>query len=326
MVWVEETGGIMRSRVQESRRDLFRELDPAARYYLADEQTDGLIGFTEDAVVEFVQSYSIRSFLNDASPYDVARELTLQDFRFYSKIPALEYIVYLEQPKACPNIEVMTAWFNHVRTWVISEVCRQSSSTRARVEVLRKFIKVARLCRELNNLNGYFAVVSGLSATPVSRLTNTWDKLPNRYSELFKGMEGQLDPTRNMAKYRQLLTQVKEDPPWVPFFPLLMKDVAFMHEGNKSRVDGLVNFEKLRMLAREIRRQRLPPKSRYISASMFPKKEGKAGSLKQAWPRFQSARAVRLYVESVEVQVIFSQMSTPCSHSLHGRMVKVSPL
>lgn len=38
----------------------------------------------------------------------------------------------------------------------------------------------------------------------------------------------------------------------VPFFPLLLKDLAFMHEGNKSKLDGLINFEKLRMLASEL--------------------------------------------------------------------------
>ena len=44
-----------------------------------------------------------------------------------------------------------------------------------------------------------------------------------------------------------------ESPPLVPFFPLLMKDLAFMHEGNETMIDGLVNFDKLRLLSRELR-------------------------------------------------------------------------
>ncbi len=39
----------------------------------------------------------------------------------------------------------------------------------------------------------------------------------------------------------------------MPFFPLLMKDLAFMHEGNETVIDGLVNFDKLRLLSRELR-------------------------------------------------------------------------
>lgn len=46
----------------------------------------------------------------------------------------------------------------------------------------------------------------------------------------------------------------RQDPPVVPFFPLVMKDLAFLHEGNKSTLDGLVNFEKLRMLSTELRK------------------------------------------------------------------------
>ena len=40
----------------------------------------------------------------------------------------------------------------------------------------------------------------------------------------------------------------------IPFFPLVKKDLTFIHFGNDSRVDGLVNFEKLRMIAKEVRR------------------------------------------------------------------------
>jgi len=31
------------------------------------------------------------------------------------------------------------------------------------------------------------------------------------------------------------------------------KDLTFIHFGNDSRVEGLVNFEKLRMIAKEVR-------------------------------------------------------------------------
>lgn len=33
----------------------------------------------------------------------------------------------------------------------------------------------------------------------------------------------------------------------------MKKDLTFIHLGNDSRVDGLVNFEKLRMIAKEVR-------------------------------------------------------------------------
>ena len=64
-------------------------------------------------------------------------------------------------------------------------------------------------------------------------------------------MESIFDPSRNMARYRSVVKAAV--PPLVPLFPLIMKDLTFFHEGMKCRENGLVKFEKLRLLAREIR-------------------------------------------------------------------------
>lgn len=34
---------------------------------------------------------------------------------------------------------------------------------------------------------------------------------------------------------------------------MVKKDLTFIHDGNDSHVEGLVNFEKLRMIAKEVR-------------------------------------------------------------------------
>jgi len=45
----------------------------------------------------------------------------------------------------------------------------------------------------------------------------------------------------------------KLQPPLIPFMPLLLKDMTFAHEGNKTSLDGLVNFEKMHMMAQTMR-------------------------------------------------------------------------
>ncbi|MBZ3891813.1 Rap guanine nucleotide exchange factor 2 [Sciurus carolinensis] len=55
-----------------------------------------------------------------------------------------------------------------------------------------------------------------------------------------------------MAKYRNFLKSPHLQPPIIPLFPVIKKDLTFLHEGNHSKVDRLVNFEKLRMIAKEI--------------------------------------------------------------------------
>ena len=60
-----------------------------------------------------------------------------------------------------------------------------------------------------------------------------------------------MNPFHNMAKYREL--QRATVPPFIPLFPIIKKDLTFLFDGNETQVDGLVNFEKLRMLSQQIR-------------------------------------------------------------------------
>jgi len=60
-----------------------------------------------------------------------------------------------------------------------------------------------------------FAILSGLNTGTVSRLHNTWEKLPSKYQKMFDDLLYFLDPTRNMSKYRNLLNNASSTPPVV---------------------------------------------------------------------------------------------------------------
>lgn len=96
-----------------------------------------------------------------------------------------------------------------------------------------------------------FAITSGLNHAAARRLKNTWDKVPAKYSKLLDDMTSVMDPSMNFRKYRNLISNAT--PPMIPIYPMVSKDLTFIHLGNETKVEGLVNFEKLRMLAKEIR-------------------------------------------------------------------------
>jgi Rap guanine nucleotide exchange factor 2 len=60
-----------------------------------------------------------------------------------------------------------------------------------------------------------FAIVSGLGHLDVKRLRATWEKLPTKYQRLFHDLEDLMDPSRNMSKYRQLISSEQSQPPIV---------------------------------------------------------------------------------------------------------------
>ncbi|KAK8761746.1 hypothetical protein V5799_026986 [Amblyomma americanum] len=140
------------------------------------------------------------------------------------------------------NLDVFQRRFNEVQFWVVTEMCLANTLSR-RVTLLRKFIKIAAHCREYQNLNAFFAIVMGLSNVAVSRLSQTWERLPGKLKRTFAEFETLIDPSRNHRRYRVAVSKVQ--PPLVPFMPLLLKDMTFCHEGNKTFIDGLVNFEKM---------------------------------------------------------------------------------
>lgn len=72
---------------------------------------------------------------------------------------------------------------------------------------------------------------SGLNLAPVARLRSSWEKLPSKYEKLFGDLQGVFDPSRNMSKYRNLLSSQSMQPPIIPLFPVVKKDLTFLHEG-----------------------------------------------------------------------------------------------
>ncbi|XP_031350404.1 rap guanine nucleotide exchange factor 4 isoform X1 [Photinus pyralis] len=173
------------------------------------------------------------------------------------------------------NLDVFLRRFNELQFWVVTEICMTSSLSK-RVAVLRKFIKLAAYCKEYQNLNAFCAIVMGLSNMAISRLSLTWEKLPSKFRKLYTEFESLIDPSRNHRSYRVSVSKLQ--PPIVPFMPLLLKDMTFTHEGNKTSLDGLVNFEKMHMLAQTLRTIRFCRSRHLVLDPPSPKSEGEVKS------------------------------------------------
>lgn len=63
-----------------------------------------------------------------------------------------------------------------------------------------------------------FAIISGLGHGAVSRLRVSWEKLSTKYQRLFSDLQELMDPSRNMSKYRQLISSEQSKPPIVSLY------------------------------------------------------------------------------------------------------------
>lgn len=188
-------------------------------------------------------------------PHDVATELCLRDFQLFRNIQSSEYVERIfnkDEGRKTSNLEKFSKLVNEEMFWVVSEICSEASLEN-RVKLIEFFLKIAQHCLEQNNFNSTFAILSGLRHNSVSKLKRTWKRVPTKYAKLFENLQDLLDPSNNMSKYRSLLNVKLVQNPAIPFFPIVMKDLTFIDLGNKTFIDGMINYEKMRMIAKQIR-------------------------------------------------------------------------
>ncbi|XP_010841431.1 PREDICTED: rap guanine nucleotide exchange factor-like 1, partial [Bison bison bison] len=164
-----------------------------------------------------------------------------------------------------------------VTHWVATEVLLCEAPGK-RAQLLKKFIKIAAIdlsrdgcsplgsfCenwKEVPSSGEHSSGAPGRAEGPggpmkpkeLQNLTSpsfNLQKLPGKFKNLFRKFENLTDPCRNHKSYREVISKMK--PPVIPFVPLILKDLTFLHEGSKTLVDGLVNIEKLHSVAEKVR-------------------------------------------------------------------------
>ncbi|CAJ1084561.1 rap guanine nucleotide exchange factor 3 isoform X1 [Xyrichtys novacula] len=200
---------------------------------------------------------------------DIANELTNYDWELFTAVHEVELIYYVFgchkfSGAITANLERFVRHFNEVQYWVLTELCLCEDLVK-RAVLLKKFIKMAAVLKEQKNLNSFFAVMFALSNSAVQRLYKTWERIPNKTKRIYCAYERLMDPTRNHRAYR--LAVAKLSPPYIPFMPLLLKDMTFINEGNPNYVDKLVNFEKMRMIAKTVKIVRGCRSQPYVASS-----------------------------------------------------------
>ncbi|KAK0418615.1 hypothetical protein QR680_013671 [Steinernema hermaphroditum] len=207
------------------------------------------------------------------SSHDIAYHLAMHHRQLFEATDEIELITQVigrdQFPGRVPsNLDILMRRFNEVQFWTTTEILLAHNASK-RLNLLKKFIKIAIHAKENKDLMTLFAVTLGLSNIAVSRLTHLWDKLGSKMRRQYAEFESLLDPSRNHRAYRMLVS--KMSPPVIPFVPLLLKDLTFTHEGNKTYFTGLVNFEKMHMIANILRSFR-NCKSKTVDTTIHPKK------------------------------------------------------
>mmetsp|Transcript_15385 Transcript_15385/g.23041 ORF Transcript_15385/g.23041 Transcript_15385/m.23041 type:complete len:856 (+) Transcript_15385:26-2593(+) len=185
------------------------------------------------------------------SPLELAQALTYIETEYFYAIDPNELLHkrFAKQERS-PNLHATIERFNAVTAWVSTCIVMASTSA-SRVELIAKFIEVAKAFESLNNFSGLIQIVSALQNVSISRLKQTWKLVPARALTTFDQLCPYANPEGNYAVYRRKLSEANV--PFLPFAGCFTKDLTAIGEmPDKVANDTKINWEKMTHLGRII--------------------------------------------------------------------------
>ncbi|KAI9806795.1 MAG: hypothetical protein M1826_004638 [Phylliscum demangeonii] len=195
----------------------------------------------------------------DIDVVEFARQLTLLEAQLYVRIKPTECLLKTwndrsakESPETHANLRALILHSNRLTNWVAEMIVTQAE-VKKRVLVIKHFIQVADRCRSMHNFSTLTAIISGLGASPISRLTRTWNQLKQSTKDTLESMRQLMDGKKNFSLYRDTLHAAV--PPCIPFFGGYLTDLRFIEDGMPSNLKktSLINFMKRAKTAEVIR-------------------------------------------------------------------------
>lgn len=191
--------------------------------------------------------------LLDVDALEMARQLTLMDFKMYSAIKPVECLDKAWSRDVAVNIQASIDYCNRVTTWVSDEILSQSE-VKKRSAIIKYWVSVADKCRSFNNFNTCMAILSAFDNSAVGRLKRTWEMVGARTNHVVAQMRKIMGANRNFGNYRGIIHSV--NPPCIPFLGIYLQDLTFIEDGNPNFLKtskDLINFAKRAKTAEVIR-------------------------------------------------------------------------
>lgn len=149
---------------------------------------------------------------------DALNEINWQDLinmRWHHTSPStLNWVDYLrtQQPT---GIELVTARFNLVVKWVLSEIVL-TQNVEERALCITKYIHIALYSRKTHNYATLLQLTIALTSIDCSRLTRTWDLVSAAEKRALKELENLVTPIKNFNNLRQEMETANADEGCIP--------------------------------------------------------------------------------------------------------------
>ncbi|CAO3588887.1 unnamed protein product [Absidia cylindrospora] len=208
--------------------------------------------------------------LLDTDPLEMARQLSVLDFKLYSGIRPIECLNKAWSRDTIKPVAVNVIqsidYCNRLTSWVTDSILSYEEAKK-RVVMIKYWAQVAERCRHMNNYNTCMAIISAFDNSAIGRLKKTWELLGNRTGQVLSQIRKLMGANRNFTAYRDMVHSV--NPPCIPFLGIYLQDLTFIEDGNPDNLKttaashpSLINFAKRQKCAEvilEIKQFQSPP-------------------------------------------------------------------
>ncbi|GAA5805684.1 hypothetical protein HPULCUR_011207 [Helicostylum pulchrum] len=248
--------------------------------------------------------------LLDTDPLEMARQLSIMDFKLYSSIRPIECLGKAWSREGADgsvaiNIKQSIHYCNRLTAWVTQSILSPEEAKK-RAIVIKYWAQVADHCRFLNNYNTCMAILSAFDNSAVGRLKKTWMMSNRSTTQALAQIRKLMGANRNFTEYRLIVHSV--NPPCIPFLGIYLQDLTFIEDGNPDflrKSNNLINFAKRHKAAEVIREIKQFQSFAYNFHSIPEFQSFIKSNLEQ------SHDVERLYERSLQIEPRVIESSTP---------------
>ncbi|KAG8891190.1 hypothetical protein FRB99_003792 [Tulasnella sp. 403] len=202
--------------------------------------------------------------LNDLTNDDIAKHLTLMEYRLFTAVGVIDCVAALERwtDSKFSAANTFIQRNQQIAAWV-QKLVLKAPQPKDRASIIQRFVLVAHRCRQLGNYSSMSAIVLALQSVVISRLQRTMQLINEPTRRQLSDMGRLLD--HNYRSYRELLKGYYG--PMIPILRILMHDIQLDNgkipktmQGTSSR---LIHFDKYNKLVKAIRKALVHQKSVY---------------------------------------------------------------
>ena len=206
-----------------------------------------------------LQCLSGTTAIKDTSASTLAEQFSVIDIENYEDVAPWDLILWsrvseAERESKCPSLYRLVDRYYEIGHFVATTIVSEPE-VEDRVEMITKFLDVARCANDLGNFNLMMAVYSGITHPVLKRLKTTWASMPSEKMKLLNSFIKYCDPEDNydaMRTYIELTSTVR---PVLPFLGGYLAEMSAIHTLSSdylpsvsSSGDRLINYAKHRKL------------------------------------------------------------------------------